>query len=1077
MTKPVRTLEIQTSYLPAPARLTLPWEFFSESMQQTLDQLDTDDSGILTLTPDADLPADRFVEVCHANKTGADFNRLMWRFAGDAPHNHREKDAQTLEGRQTLMQAMQVRIFKGVVSPVLSDKNDIGRWKTAQRLLMLTGDFAHLYQLGTLLIKLAPNFPGREFLDLAWDYLQTAKWMASGNRFGRTHYVDAIDRALVPLRAKLDALDVKKFAEDIQKPYLFASTGTPPTADAQALGQGGEVSLAVAVPEKFLKENGNNPQAVLDFFNKTQQVMLRPSIFRDTQSSERYQLTAKSIQVDAETSNDDLLGETFSYHLQQFRLNRVVFEKEKMTYYRVGFTLDKAPAALKGFALRKFDLLLTEASTRREISGGFVLQEAGQTDSADIFAGDFHVNEEEWSTVKRTVEGLKQLIKDNQMTQAGFVKGRELVERFYESINLQVMAFFDLAQDSYRSGRHRRVFALGDIQDYHNMAVSLEREGFHSSNVSFFLWMIRNFEGVLYAISGNHDHHGYPFPMALHKREFPSAPELLHYNRAHDLVRFGREPNYFDGVGALMPEAYSGFGGVLWRMITEANSKDPHVQINDDFLKSFIQSVALYECYSVSLGNKHRVFLWPTETEHFNYLMALQTEFHDPLRRSIWNAMQTYLARQHVNGIGPRPELIIAFLNELEKAQSRDEMVILAGHYPPFYHYNGDGPDQTPDSEDALRGDVAWAVRLASWFYRDAKNRPVLSLSVGAHVHYPTETRFDFHFDADPKKNAEKEAAFRAELGQIFAARKADTLLEKLHALRHKWDLDGKTVIERSRKTGSDGLPGPIVRDANEGKAGHQTTFITLPPVGPAGSAENGYSLVTTRPDGSLNVQMKYYRVAPDGSIVSRDGRELEDFRADHAAQSQAWDPNRKVAPYVRQTTPTSVVRQNGTSIKPRHFDYLPGITQYPKSKIGLNLDVQLNGGVGSTRSELELGGEILLPLSEEINTTLGGPNDLRLGAAYAWRMGKETPDRVRLRMGADLGVVAPYLTYDFEPGKFFENQSRLGLEAYFHWVLPIPGSGFWISTDSDKNISGGLMMKWSPTILTYRPSLHHKHD
>jgi hypothetical protein len=266
----------------------------------------------------------------------------------------------------------------------------------------------------------------------------------------------------------------------------------------------------------------------------------------------------------------------------------------------------------------------------------------------------------------------------------------------------------------------------------------------------------------------------------------------MHY----DEHRFPNAVLYVEGVKGLLPASSSG-DGWFTDVVRELSADNPFGPPNDDFLDHHMRGLGTYETYGTGLGNGFRIFAWPTETEHFNYARYLLEEVHEPVAPGVIDGIAQYVGRQHVNGKGPRPEAFIAFLRELEAARSSGQRLVLMGHYPPFYA--GEGPDQTPDSADALRGDAAWAVRMASWYYRRPNGEAVMPLAVSGHVHHYGESDFRFRFE-----NAAEESRFRTELGRILQRKSAASIYDDLHHLRHDWDLDNRIEIRRVQDPGSD---------------------------------------------------------------------------------------------------------------------------------------------------------------------------------------------------------------------------------------------------------------------------------
>ncbi len=1072
MTTPVRHLKISDPLLPDPVTVDLPWDQFPAASQQELDALDTDHDGTLTYVPAfGGPPAGSSTEVQHANGTGDRLNRILWGLEWVSPNNNRSLDRATLPDRMRQIQTLQNTVYDKVVLPLLGDRMDPAKWREAQRILSEDGDYAHLYRLAQIARARYDSSKDIEFLRIAESMLLAAKRYASRVRDGRLNYYKGIEAELGQINPALDKADRSDFQTDTQSPYLLAAPGSPITADLSTLQkEDGMVWFGVAVPQSFVTANQKDLNtAIANYFNNDSSVALRSSAFKDATGSQEFRMTAVRVEKDNPGSADDPIDAQSSYHLDQARLNRTVFAGQTMTYFRVGFRMDKPSEALDAKTLRKFDIALKHGQRTRTVPGGFVLQNRANQTSRDVFASDVHVSERDQEIVRIMADSLRSLAARYetdgiQPDQVSTLRNQaEEVERFYESVNEQPEAALEQWNESYRNGEIDRVFLAGDLADFVNIAATLERQGYRSTNIRRLREILGRIEAPLYVVSGNHDHHGYPFPLSLHLRNFIYNEGLRDlYGPHYDDHRFPKDNiRYFDGVKGLLPISSSGDGWVS-DVLSELSADDPFGPRNDDFLGHEMREIGIYETYGVGLGNGFRVFAWPTETEHFNYARYLLEEVHDPVNPAILNGIAEYVGKQHVNGKGPRPETFIAFLREMEAAQKNGQRLILMGHYPTFFA--GEGPEQTPDAVDTLRGDAAWAVRLAAWYYRRSNGESVMPLSIAGHVHQYAESDFTLHF-----QDTAQEEKFRKELGGILAKKNASNIFDELHHLRHSWDLDNRIAIRRIQEAGSDGFPGPIMKDLNNDSHAYckkqGTAFLTLPTVGIPTEEDSGYVVVTTQPDGRIAVAPKFIRVGPRANIVTADGPQLEAYRKARWNEVRDWDPSRTIPAFQAHSSPTAITTTGpGTPGKQTHWGLLPLVYQYPLNKLSLGATASVGTNLRYGGFDWMVGGTFFVPTSHTINTVWGGPNYPIFEANY-WNQTKD----LGLKIGANTGLLDLSARVD----RVTRGDPFLGGEIYFHG--PFPHLGLVMSAMSTVHGEwiGFFGLRLDQSVITYRMPQH----
>ncbi|HSA58251.1 MAG TPA: hypothetical protein VLJ37_01025 [bacterium] len=1067
MSTPVRRLSISHPDLDHPVDVPLPWDNLPAAYQSILDDLDANDDGEVSYSPiEGGATAVLPVEAHHADGSAARLQQVLWGVARTYPANSRDGDRVTLTDRTRQIQTLQDQVFDNVVLPLLGDRRNIGRWRAALRLLSETGDYRHLYRLGVMARSQTAN--QTDFLRLSESLLLAAKRIAAPVRAARTQDFQGIVNELSEVQAALDAADRADFQRDARSPYLLAAPGSPISANLADLErENGTVTFAVAVPQAFIDAHPTDlDRAIADSLNTDGGVFARRSVFQDQNDGVERRLTAVSVERDAPGSADDPIGATSSFHLDHGRLGRTVFRGRPMTYFRVNFRLENPPEALGGRPIRKFDLVIRRGETTRTVPGSFVLQNMANTTSRDVFASDLHINERDYEIVRVMRSSLLSLA--NRYETDGILPDQvpilrsqaEEVERFYESVNERIEAAVDQWNEDYRAGRIHRVFLAGDLVDFVNIAGTLERQGYRGTNLRRFQEILGRLEAPMLVVSGNHDHHGYRFPLSLHRRNFINAGGLQNlYEMHYDTHRFPNSVLYFEGVKGLLPSSSSGDGWIS-DVIRELSADNPFGPVNDDFLDHHMRELGTYETYGTGLGNGFRVFAWPTETEHFNYARYLLEEVHDPVAPGVIDGIAQYVGRQHVNGKGPRPETFIAFLRELEAARSSGQRLILMGHYPPFFA--GEGPDQTPDAADSLRGDAAWAVRLASWYYRRPNGEAVMPLAVSGHVHHYGESDFRFHFS-----DAAEEARFRTGLGNILQRKNAGSIFDDLHQLRHDWDLDNRIEIRRVQDPGSDGLPGPIMRDFNANSSSYcrqrGTAFVNLPSVGVPSEDGSGYLVLTTNPGGSVETQLKFYRMAHDGRPVRALGRDLEGFRRGRWNEDRAWDASRTMPAFAAHTQPTAVTTSGpGVPGSQPHWDFFPIVYQYPRGKIALTLDGGLEWDARSGRVSGMIGGQLLFPTTHHIHTVIGGPNYFAMGAEYSG-----LSNDLRVRIGLDWGLPTTYLTVN----RLTSGNPAYGGEIFFHGIFPHAGLTVWGESTRDADWAAGLGLRLTLPLVTFRSS------
>lgn len=963
------------------------------------------------------------------------------------------------------------------------------RIEAARRILELTADFRHLFDLSQFFYDqaMAPSMTEAEnerFLLAAEDFAFLAMRFASRTWEGQQQYVNRLHDHLWKVQLPLQVLHEKKHLDQIAKPYVLASMGTPMTAtESQLKGtEGGAVFFSVAVPlswiEDWDKRGINHETVIRDYFNQEQQMFLRPAVFMDQSVDQTYALKAVVVQRDRPGPDDDMYGGVFSQHVDQARLSRTLFNNEPRLFYYVGFVLtDPAKAAelLQNRDIKKFDLLLMQrGSAFRNINGGFVVQKDNIPEITDWYLGDPHVKRDDWLNIRTMALGMLAEAEKDSLLQLPAEKQRALEEinRFYTSINDRLIGYLELAEQAYRDGRKHRDFLLGDITDYMNVALTLQKQGYYLTNVRLFIWMIERYEGILYTISGNHDHHGRKYPDGLSPRNFFIGKYLRPYLKYADAIRFpDTGGDNTDGLKALFTRATEdgdddvGFFGFMSTLIGELYAKNEFEKRNDDFLAPFIENVGQLETFSFKLGNGFRIFMWPTENEDFNYMLFLLKHAPRPRRKSVAHGIDLYLNKQHASGKGPRPENIVAMIRVAEEAWKNKEWLILAGHFPPFF--KGDGPNGLPDTEDALQLPSALVVRLVQWYYRGSDGRPTLRLSMAGHTHEYSETVFDIYFEDVGKKSR-----FRTQLGNILREANPKTIVSELWNLSREWDLPKRMHIRRVTEPGKNGFPGPLAQASNRGELNLPLAITTS---ALAGSLP-AYHVVKTKSDGSMKIDMHLLHERADGLLTETPASLLTYFEQQRRSALQNWDPElaAKIEPHHQPKDGEAPLEFKYPEISNEdRWDAFPMVYAYAgNSEIGLHY--QLDLGYDFRRGfEVRNNISLLFPASDQINPIFGGPNYWFLGFSHYLHVDKpddslrHRADLLQIKGGLNTGIWSPAFTVGY---RISDNAVEFGTEQCLEPPIPfLPKPCLSARVDQRGEPFFGITLGTGFTTATYR--------
>jgi|GEM_PF-3248193 len=1119
MTNRVNRFRVVDPHLGQPIDIDLPeWENVPESMRQewrSLDQQDGQDDGIITYTPHLDTQNNPYQAVTHSGPFVNRLSRSLWAYESPFPFNNPVQDRATEHSRMISIQAFHRQVYEEAVLPLVQQN----QWQEAIRILQTTANDLYFYHLGLEAKRQAElnrQDPQeyRFLLDVAEECYLNATRLDSriSWNYGR---IPILERDFQQVNETLDTLDAREFSWDRQHPFLLATMGTPLTLEYQDMLSTGdhEIFVAVAVPEELT--HGHSEREIQDnirnYFNTTAQPRLRPSLFRSQRDSGEFRLVAGTVEHDESTPGDDRIQHQFSYHLNQERLNDVLFPG--MTFYRVGFHFEndgELTRALDGREIRRFDLVLQRASStpsirpERIVEGSVVLQDMYHRPSTTVFAGDIHISERDYSIVAEMLASMTDAhIQDPSL--------QDRIERFYTSINENTLASVERWNEMYRQGSLHRVVIGGDLADFVNIASTLENSHYRSTNIRRLIWILSQSEAPIYVVSGNHDHHGRPFPQSVHSRNFVRDPSLRqYYAPLYDRHHF--EGNLqWNGILGLLPQAFNNDSlpeieeprGFL-RAIRQIYQTNIYGNRNDDFMDHMLQRLGIYENYGFSTG-VYRFYGLQSGTEYFSYMDHLYNRAHSASGNAVDESFNQYVNGQEVSGLGPTPQEFASFINELWANQYRETPVINFSHYPVFA--DGAGPDHTPYASDSLRGVVALAFRLASWYFiYGVHNRPVLPLSIAFHVHHYREHSFGIHFN-----NPAQERQFNNQVEAIFRGINPlppDTLETRIRAqqdeirqsqqrgqpgypqlkdpeimgqiydwvedLHERWDgLDNFFEIQAVDTPGSDGFPGPILRRLATSAIDHPqpTTFVTAPALGPPSVEGNGYLLVTTHPnDDRIDTDLRLLSPRPDGNFRETSGSEWVSLEQEEQQRLHEWGLNPPDFHPPRNPTRIAVSKPH----EPEHqgvFEWFPRYCQYPTVDHCINLRTGLDYNFTDQATAWSLDFEAIVPVTTRAHPIFGW-NYLIVNA------GLNTHGEFSLRLGVNTGFFSGLAV--FRLNDLFQRQTTsvgVRLETnhqlpYWPFLLP----NFWGEVTGDifhSGVNWRMGLFWTIPIESLRRPYH----
>ncbi|MBI2340081.1 MAG: metallophosphoesterase [Deltaproteobacteria bacterium] len=866
----LKKLEIHSRHLDAPVTVDIPQDpFFSEN--SPLLKFDSNQDGTIVYSPDRGVPSDT-IEISGANNAHFDFNSA-------------ERFARQFQ-RFSALQEMQEPVFSQAVLPLIQTPATPEEWETAKRILSLTGDYRHLFDLALTVAQ-----EGNDAV--AEDFLFTAYRLAGRNKAGR-EMIPRIEEKLNEVGARLEQNRQARFEMLTQYPYLLSGATTPVTAGVPASDvcdpdNPPEVraSFSVAVPPDFIADNADDPEGgILDFFLFDQRVAVRPIGSNDGEPAGPVELLPLSAIPDSSSPDDDPWSAPFVYHIDPERANRRLFGRP-MEYYTVTFAVPSAEILLGGHSTRRCDLVFLEGDeTVREEKGTFVLSAEGEEETTVSVAGDLHVSLDDWKNVKDIIDGMTESAKKGEPVDP---RAAEAVERFYASANEKVMEYLEESQNQRYREEISRIFLLGDLTDYANRAVTLESEGYYLSNVRLFAWMIENNEAPIYAVYGNHDWHGPRFPPGYHLFNFQLKPELNEFFSAVSQKYFllhGRPIEWVDALNSLSPFTADGIyefpAAVVSKFLSGGPDNIMDVQMavgGHQFINDYLRESGPYEAYGLNLGNGARAVFLPSGPEEWDpgYILKTFGRFlaegaakeYRTGRHDYVGAIASAARQTDLNGQGPGGHSLVSLVAELEHARSQGKHVVVFTHFPAFNLAVGRGKEA--EETHRLEDKSARALRMISKHYRFPSGEPVMSAMVSGHVHTRSVGDFRFEFSSEAEQGA-----YETALEKILAEKNPDTLLDELNTLWEKSGLENKIVVTRQEKE-------------DPYRIDNKTAFVTIDGVGRSLEGdETGFALMHFGADGSINLDFKNLYVNPEGEVVVYD--DAEEYRAQRLAETEAWD-------------------------------------------------------------------------------------------------------------------------------------------------------------------------------------------
>lgn len=861
---PTKQLQISSRSFDSPLTISLPENVWSNSSLQSFDE---NNNGTITISVDAGFPDSR-TEVSFANNSYKNYNSA-------------DEFGRVFRNLRPLSQTEKDKIFDSLL-PALNNSGDAS-WEAVKRTLFILGDSDNLSQLGKL--ALDENNP-----QVAEDYLLGAIRLAAIHKEDWPEQNTAL-QALITAGTLLDEQEGDQFLDLTQTPYLLAGSVSTMTSIVDANKESSYVAFIVGVPPKWADAHNDTKQALLNFFENNQTISALPGKVNDSTSSLKLPL----LPVEAIEWSDERSRKSSRLYstplINEPYLNNLVFGGDKI-YYQVVFEIPNSRQALDGYPSRKMDLLFatTDGQIFRKEKGVLNLVKADDT-TPFLIISDPHVAMDDFENIKDIITGLEQKLKNGEKLDPMQI---EEVERFYASANERTIALLNEADNRYRRKEISKVIMLGDLYDYANRAITLEKQGYHLTNARLFTWMLENSEVPVEGITGNHEWHGVRWTPQDRRAYYPLISDPAHYLREITNARFPYGGNEVESLNALALESSKSrwnFPIALGkRVIFEQlgigyQPFDDTLEERDNlFIGLALAHLAPYQNYISPLGqNNTRIvyldtgaeshnakFLYDTYVErlgeklNLSFLELIKKFSTDDFTPEEQQAIKDLARDTRLNGVGPDGENLLQLSNTLEEAKQNGENILVATHIPLFNHVTKKEPPY--DVDDVIDYPTNHALRIII----DMNRRNVTGV-ISGHLHIRSSVEASFNLTKLERFNYETEVKF------ILAKQSPDTLINDLEAIWQRYKLDEKLNVLRGTEV--DGYA--MTPDEKS------VSYITVDGLGLNDQGDETGSTVANSTGNSINLDFDNLYLDKEQKIVTVD--RLSDYRDRRTAELDSW--------------------------------------------------------------------------------------------------------------------------------------------------------------------------------------------
>lgn len=914
----VYRLEIDVPYLNGSFSLDLPRNLFSEKVLARIDSFDTSRDGVIQVTTRQGNTSS--YEASYGNGVFQEIGTYLARLPGDW-HSLPEVQQRAFD----TLKILQDKVFHGTVFPILGSPEDLSdidsheeafdakRWQVdVKRLLVLTGDYAHLYELGNIAFTIADDLIGADqliYLKIAEDYLLTAHSLAPHVKDGRHNYLANISADLTKIQTAIAEAEKPKFQEDIQQPYLIMGRINPYIIDRES----GTLTATVAVPEEYFERDDTlflqTPEDMIaNYFSWPHPVYVRASQFNDPSATE-HPLRVTHVELDQPGPHDDPYDLAFNYYIDQESLDRTLFGRP-MQYYRVEFALDSAGEILGTNQLQLCDVVLRnwDGTLRRQQKGAVVIQRTDGENNRNLIFSDSHVSYRDWLLLKgiETLEEIQTIAKTNGLEiPEGAVPPitedeKRLAARTYDSANARTLAALHYGQFVDNSAR---LFLNGDNYDYAQEEHTLVAVDGPLTNAHLVEQMIGDYSKPVYGDTGNHDYHGYQWEMSARQLLFSLCPPLRKYLPPLDYALFSDGPGWFNSLKGLETAQHENDLSYFWGIVanffadevfgeTIKDLATKYQKPKDGALEGHRRYLSATETFSIQVGSKERIFFMPTGSEFIRagYVgeTFLKPMFHewqrlqDEEEMGMWEAFnqsyQNQASQTCLNTSGPPAESFVALLYTLEQ----NDQTTIFGHVSIF------PPEEVSNlahSNDVMDPNVSISLLMVLDFHRWKINGVI-----AGHAHQGSVTWFDgFEFE-----DGEERIAYYRKLLPILTDKDETTIYADLNVLAEEYDL-----IDRIQTRGHSSDPNTIV--ASGGWLNHSIPFVTIPAVGTNSSESDNPGFASLELGSQFAVDIDYFDHQLDGATTVYDT--LEPYQQERIASLRAWQEEQKTNDWVATNT------------------------------------------------------------------------------------------------------------------------------------------------------------------------------